>query len=404
MGFAPWVGWRLLRRGTDKGQLSAMTLLAWVAIAVGIGAMGALLSVMYGFETALQNRVLKAYPHLLIRPIPPQKERNLLDFSPLLKEVGSLSEIERVVPYLEKEMILQSKQRTLGAVVWGVPAESLAQNQSDIISGKLPRNDAPLPQALIGSELSARLGVLDGERLRLISPMETTGAFGRAPKTQWLEVSGIFSSGHYEFDQQYLYLPLSDAQTFLAKGQPLSGIQIWAKKFSHVDRLKRQLQPLLGEGLEVVDWRVLNSALFHSLELEQYAMFTILSFAILIAVMNIIITLMMNISQKKRNIGVLLALGASPQQIRKCFWWQGGFVGGVGLVCGAVLMFLLIIYIRYFSHYQLPEIYYDRSLPIEVRPLSIAAIFGVAILMIAFASWIPAKRASKLDPIDAIRL
>jgi lipoprotein-releasing system permease protein len=153
----------------------------------------------------------------------------------------------------------------------------------------------------------------------------------------------------------------------------------------------------------VETWRVFNSALFESLKLEQFAMFTILSFAILVAVMNITITLLMNIYYKKKNIGVLRSMGASQKQIRRIFLWEGLMLGGVGLVGGAILTGVLIFVIQNYEPFQLPAIYYDRSIPVEVRWQSLSVIYAVGAALILLATWLPSKKAAELDPVKAIR-
>ncbi|NBT58625.1 ABC transporter permease, partial [bacterium] len=110
-----------------------------------------------------------------------------------------------------------------------------------------------------------------------------------------------------------------------------------------------------------------------------------------------------NVSHKRKNIGILRALGATQKQIREVFLWQGGFMGGVGMTIGALLTALFVVYVKYFSFYQLPEIYYDRTIPIELRPLSIGLIYGVATLLIYLATIYPATQAARLNTIEAIR-
>ncbi len=396
-----FIAWRFLLKGTAAGKFSPMTLFAWLAIGVGVGAMSSLLSVMYGFESALKERVLMAYPHVMVKPV--EGNLPLKDYQGWTNEIQKTADVARVMPYAEAEMIAQSEFRTVGAVVWGVPDDEFARMKPKITEGKAPSRESKLPQVVIGSELAVRLSAVPGEKIKLISPIEKRGAMGMVPQADTFEVSGIYMSGHYEFDQQYVFLLLEDAQDLMKIGDAISGWHIWAKELSQSERVRDKIAAVLPKQLKAESWETFNSALFQSLKLEQYAMFSILTFAIAIAVMNIVITLMMHVTHKRMHIGVLRALGASKDQVKRIFLFQGAFMGGVGLAIGALITVLFVIYIRYFSSYQLPDIYYDRSLPIEIRPLSLLLIYVVATAMIYLGILYPATRAAGVHPIEAIR-
>jgi lipoprotein-releasing system permease protein len=311
--------------------------------------------------------------------------------------------VARVMPFIEEEMIVQSARRTLGAVVRGIPVVDLQKLKPDVEEGLIPDPKAKTPQTLIGRELAHRLDLLLGSQVRLISPIERGGAMGLVPRSQVFNVSGFYASGHYEFDQQYLFVSIEDAQDLVKWGNAISGWQVWATSLDSADQVQHKIDQIIPTDLKAQSWTVFNSALFESLKLEQYSMFVILTFAVIIAVMNIVITLMMHVTQKRKNIGILRALGASKEQIRRIFVWQGALLGSVGLGMGAIMTFLFIIYLKYFSSYLLPEIYYDRTIPVEVRPLSLLLIYVVAITCIYLATLYPASRAARLDPLEAIR-
>lgn len=395
------IAWKFMLMGTEQGRFSPMTLFAWLAIGVGVGAMASLLSVMYGFESALRDRVLKAYPHVMVSPR--ADSGSIPDDPEWTKKLRALEGVKNVVPYLEAEMIVQSEYRTLGGVVWGTEEQDFLRLKPDIVRGKPPNPKSNIPQVLVGSELADRLSVNVGSRLKLVSPLQRQGAFGAVPRYDSFEVSGIYQSGHYDFDQQYLFGLLPDVQDLLRQEGKLSGWHVWGESLDHSGKIQEEIAAILPPEWEAQEWSVFNAALFSSLKLEQYAMFTILSFAILIAVLNIVITLMMHVTHKRRNIGVLRALGASANQIQKIFLWQGALLGGVGLALGAVLTAVILTYIKYFSAYQLPEIYYDRTIPIEIRPLHLTLIFAVAVVMILIATFFPSRQAARLNPIEAIR-
>lgn len=395
------IAWRFLLKGTDKGTLSPMTVFVWLALGVGIAAMSVLLSVMYGFEGALRDRVLTAFPHIIVKA--KEETEWVSDYKKLTQEFKRVEGIATVLPYIETEMIFRSDYRTLGGVVRGISYEDFKSLQPGIKKGALPKPNSKIGQAVVGSELAHRLGLAVGETIKVISPLRKSGAMGLAPEAETFEVSAIYTSGHYEFDQQYIFIPIEDAQDLLHVGDVITGWHLWANDISQAERLEPFIGAMLPNPLKAESWRIFNAALFDSLKLEQFSMSLILNFAILIAVMNVVITLMMHVAHKKRNIGILRALGASQKQIRNIFLAQGFLMGAVGLVIGAGLSFVLIVYLKYFCTFQLPDIYYDRTIPVEIRPVSLAMIYIVASGMICLATLYPAIRAAKLDPIEAIR-
>lgn len=395
------IAWRFMMKGTEKGHFSLLTFFSWIAIGVGVAAMAGLLSVMYGFENSLKTKVLNAYPHIIISP----KEGSLpiKDDNQLLNQIKSQTGVVKVVPYIEREMIFQSQTRALGGVVWGLKQEDFDRVKKGLVEGNLPKVNSALPELVMGRELAHRLNIDPGDEIKIISPIAKTGVMGAIPKSEVFKVSGLYASGHYEFDEQYLYMDMADAQDLMDWESSISGYHVWTPAFKNADSVQKTLSPILPSNLKAESWSVFNAALFESLKLEQYCMSTILSFAILIAVMNIVITLMMHVTHKRKNIGILRAIGASKDQIQNIFIWQGTWMGIVGLSLGAILTTLFIVYVKYFSSYQLPDIYYDRSIPIELRPMSFVFIFGGAIVFIYLATIFPSRRASKLDPIEAIR-
>jgi lipoprotein-releasing system permease protein len=378
-----------------------MTLFAWLAIAVGVWAMVSFLSIMFGFETSLKERVLKAYPHVMVKR--KRGSAPIAGYDEWTRKLGQISGVTKVVPYAEAEMIVQSDRRTLGGIVWGMPVENLDRFRGDMVEGKLPNPASKTPQVVLGRELAHRLGLETGGELRLVSPTQMRGAMGLVPQSQVFQVSGLYASGHYEFDQQYVFLILEDAQDLLKWKGAISGWHLWTDTLERAEQAQKDIEPLLPPEWEAESWTRFNEALFSSLKLEQYAMFAILSFAILIAVMNIVITLMMHVTHKRRNIGILRALGASKAQIKRVFFWQGAYLGLVGLALGAAFTVVFLLYLRFFSTYLLPEIYYDRTVPIELRPGPVILIYVVATVMIFLATLVPSSRAAAIDPIEAIR-
>lgn len=378
-----------------------MTLFAWLAIGVGVGAMSSLLSVMYGFESSLREKVLNAYPHVLVGS---SSRSQPIENSPgIEQQMKSLPELKKVLPYVQNEMILKTERKNSGAVIWGLPLTEINRLGFALKDGQWPQEGSAVGDLVLGNELAERLNLMVGDTVKLISPIEKTGPLGLVPQSRTFRVSGFFSSGHYDFDESYVLLALEDAQELLGVNDQITGWQIWVNQIDKAEKVAETINSFLPSEIGAKSWEKFNSALFQSLKLEQYSMFLILSFSILIAVMNIVITLTMNVAHKKKNIGILRAIGASQSQIKKIFLWQGAWMGAVGLTIGAFLTFLFVIYVKYLSSYQLPEIYYDRTIPIELRPLSLLLIYGVASLLVYLATFYPSAQASKLNIIESIR-
>lgn len=393
------LAWRFQLRGTAKGTFSPMTLIAWLSIGVGVGTMCALLSVMYGLESALRDSLLRAYPHIVVRPLDAKK--NLAPRDLQIEElIQGHPGVDYAVPYLELEMILQSEARALGVVVWGLVDTDLKRLAKHFVFGGIPSSKSQQPEIALGIELADILGVDIGNTLKLISPLRRGGALGNVPLATTVITAGGYRSEHYEFDKQYGFLRLEDAQEISGKGDRITGWQVWTKDIGTSLAVTRALASKLPDW-EVKDWSTFNPALFASLKLEQTAMFLILSLAVLIAVMNVAITLMMFVTHKKQNIGILRAMGATQTQIYRVFLLQGAFLGAIGLLIGSVVAVGAILYAHFF--YQFPDIYYARSVPVEIRPLSIAVIYLVASALVLVATLYPAWRASKITPLDAIR-
>lgn len=400
MSFERMVGWRFMLLGTERGRFSPMTLFAWAAIGVGTGTMCALLSVMYGLETSIRDSLLKAYPHIMVKSA---DGKSVAGHEAIQAKLTKHPRVVRAVPFVELEMIAQTegKKTGVGVIVWGLPSEEFQKMRREIEIGAPPDATARTTQIVLGGELARFLKADVGTGVRLISPVKRTGALGAIPENFSFTVSGLYYSESYELDKQYLFMLLEDAQDLTSQADKISGWRVWVENVDDSHDVADELASILPEGIAAHSWKSFNQALFESLKLEQWGMFLILSFAVFIAVLNVAITLMMHVTHKRRNIGIMRALGASKDAVRRVFLWQGVFLGLVGMILGAVLSFTLLVLIQY--AYEFPDIYYVRMVPVEVRPWSVVAVYIVATVLVVIATLYPSWKATELDPVEAMR-
>ena len=197
---------------------------------------------------------------------------------------------------------------------------------------------------------------------------------------------------------------LPEAQQFLERASKIDGIEVYVKDLKWTDEVLGSIKRAIdGMNLQVRDWRELNQTLFHALRLEKWAMFVILSFVILVALLNVITTVSRSVLERKREISIFQAMGASKKQILLLFLVQGLFFGTAGILGGLGLGLGICTILSRYHLIRLPEIYYFTTVPVQVDLLQIGLIIGVAFVMTLLASLYPAWRAAELDPLEGIR-
>jgi len=224
------------------------------------------------------------------------------------------------------------------------------------------------------------------------------------PKFWWFEVTGVLETGMYEYDNKYAVLPFGLAQQFAGLGDAASGIEVRVQDPWEADRVGTELADELGYPHRSMDWQRLNSQLFSALKLEKLAMGFVLLLIVIVAAFNIVSTLTMTVSDKRREIGILKAMGLPMQSIRKVFLIQGAAIGMVGTVLGTILGILLAWLVDSKRLISLdPSLYFIDHLPVEVVLSDVFLIAGASMAVAVLATLYPSKRAGQLQPVEAIR-
>lgn len=398
-----------------KGEpfLSLIGFISIAGVAVGVMALIITLSVMNGFQYDLRNKILGVNAHIVVMD---QYGRGIERSAQIMQLIEKNKAVKAVSPFVYGQAIIKSDNAVNGVVVKGInPALALkVTNLSEYMkagglkgltsSSSKDRKQGSLPGIVIGKELARNLGVTMDETVTLVSSQGISTSFGIVPLMTTFKVKGIFDSGMYEYDGNLVFIPLETAQTMFALKNKISGIEVKTGHFFQAQKIARELQLQLGAPYWVRSWEAMNRNLFSALKLEKIAMFIILTLIILVACFNIVGTLMIITVQKTRCIGILGALGAARRKIMRIFVWEGLLIGFFGLIMGIVGGLVGCVLLGKYQFIKLPgDIYYLDHLPVRMQGSDFLIVTVCALLISFLATLYPSYKASRLNPVEAIR-
>jgi len=316
--------------------------------------------------------------------------------------------------YVEGQVMASAGEIASGAIVRGVRAEDLARREifaDNIVAGSLQRLDEP-DSILVGTRMAQRMGLGVGSRLSLISPQGAATAFGTVPRIKSFRIAGLFEVGMYEYDNNFVYVGLPDAQAYFQLGDRVTAVEVMVDRPEQIQRWREPIAAAAqGQG-RVVDWQQLNMHFFNALEVERNVMFLILTLIIIVAAFNIITGITMLVKTKGRDIAILRSMGATQGAVLRIFFLAGASIGIVGTALGFALgiaFALNIDTIRLFlegltgAELWSAEIRFLSRLPAEVRVDDVLRIVGMGLGLSFLATLYPAWRAARVDPVEALR-
>lgn len=407
MNFSSLVGFRYLRARKSSGFLSLITFFSIAGVAIGVATLITVLSVMDGFERALKERLSQGEFHILITG-----EDSFFEVTDemLQKVYAASDQVVAVNPVLKTEAIIRVGKKVAGMSVRGITdshmnavAKTLVEVSEE--TGDSKRRDLKIsPKGLwLGKELAYRLNLLPGDNVTVISPTETEGPLGSIPRMRKFVLEGIYDSGVPEKDAHVAFASANSVRNFLDMGPVVNSVQVRIRDFARSTAPARSIRRALGDQFHVKDWEQLNSHLFSSLLLERVAMFVILAMIVLVASFNVVTSLSMTVIEKKKEIAILQAMGATQRQINRIFLVQGFVIGLWGTLTGFALGMGVCLFLKTTNVIELPDVFYDRTLPVEITPLYIALILLTAIGLVLAAAYFPARSAGRLTPLEGFR-
>jgi lipoprotein-releasing system permease protein len=335
------------------------------------------------------------------------------DYDQVVAEVEANDGVEAATPFVYSQAMLRSTAGVSGAIIRGIDPSSagrVIQNLDGIYFHEDAAAHAGGAQAkkapgiVLGKELARNLGVLKGDPVYLVSFNGMISPIGHIPSMKRFQVTGFFESGMHEFDGSLAYIDLKDAQRILKMGNAVSGVEVRISDIYAAREISKEIEKRLGFPYWARNWMQMNRNLFSALKLEKTVMFIILTLIVLVAAFNIASTLIMMVMQKTRDIAILKAMGATNRSIRRIFVFKGMIIGAVGTGLGVCLGFILCTLLKHYKFIELPgDVYYITKLPVRLDMLDVGLIAVAALAICFVATLYPARQASRLDPVEAIR-
>ncbi len=409
MSFEFFIGSRYLRTKQKQAFISLITVLSIAGVTVGVMALIVVIAVMTGFEYDLKSRILGVESHIVIM----RHNGPFSDYRNILEHVENTDGVEAATPFINSQVILRSSLSLSGAVLRGIDPDSadrVIKNLDKVSLKNLKETDQrkstsiAMPAIILGKELAKNLGVMQGDPVHLISPRGMISPIGHIPTMKRFKVAGLFESGMYEYDRSLAYMHIKDAQKILRMGDSVNGIEVRVNDIYNARNIAGRIVKELGFQYWARDWMQMNQNLFSALKLEKTVMFIILALIVLVAAFNIASTLIMMVMEKTKDIAILKAMGATNKSIRKIFVFKGIVIGSIGTILGVCLGFILCTVLKYYQFIELPgDVYYITTLPVKLELLDVVIIASAAMAISFLATLYPARQASKLDPVEAIR-
>lgn len=410
---------RYLWAKRSEAFITLISIISLLGVAVGVAVLTAVMAVMTGFETELRAKIIGATSHITVK----SGQGRIFNWEKMEKEIATNPNVTAVSPFTYHQALIRSSYASQGVLLRGIKSNSFA---SDQIAGMIsdggsiqnlfsPRpisvdrdgekSEVLLPGVLVGAELATRLNLAVGDVVSLLSPSVSSSPFGLVPSYKRFIVAGMYK-GLVDYENAVAFVSMQAAQDLFREGNAIYGFEVQIKNLDEAPLVGKELVLKAREsdpGIVVDDWTITNKPLWDAMKLEKRVYFLVLLLIIIMASFSIISTLVMIVLEKRKDIAVLMTLGADPVQIKRIFQMMGCIIGGVGTLFGLGLGYAICVSLRTFGFPLDERIFGMSELPIAILPVNFVAVGVSAFLICCLATLYPASRASRIEPTQVLR-
>ena len=407
--FERMVAFRYLRARRQEGFISVIAIFSLLGIMLGVATLIIVMSVMNGFRVELLGRIIGLNGHLGVY----SPQGSITGFDTLAARLKQVPGVVAVHPLIEGQVLASAKARSTGVAVRGMSERDVAGEallSSHIVAGSL--DQFADNTVMLGDKLAFKLGLGVGDAITLLSPNGSATAFGTVPRVKTYRVGALFDVGMYEYDSNFVFMPLPAAQLYFQLPDAVNTLQIFITDPDRANAVAALVQQQLGAQYRVYDWQQSNSAYFGAVQVERNVMFIILSLIIVVAAFNIISSMIMLVKDKTRDIAILRTMGATRGMVLRIFMLSGASIGVVGTLLGLALGVAFtthieeirelvqdVLHVNVFN----AEIYFLTRIPARIDPHEVATVLAMAFGLSFLATLYPSWRAARLDPVEALR-
>ncbi|MGZ5467773.1 MAG: FtsX-like permease family protein [Candidatus Aminicenantales bacterium] len=404
MSFELFVARRYLTTRRKQAFVSVITLISVVGVAIGVAALVIAIALITGFQGDVQAKILGATSHVMVSDL---GGRGLEGYEGMAEKIRGIPGVVSVSPVVYNTVLITGSGESSGALVKGIDFER-ERHGSDWLqrleAGQIPQAGGTRDGLLLGRELALRIGAQVGDVVDIITASSTLSPLGLMPKRKRFEVTGLFNTGLYEFDSSTALVAIGVAQKLFGLEGRASYIQVKLQDIFAAPAIGEKIKAVLPPVVYITTWMDLNKSLFSALKLEKNILFLTITLIVVVAALNIIASLILMVMEKTRDIGILMAIGATPQMVNRIFFYQGALIGVIGTALGSLLGLGWCALANAFELIKIPvDIYQISYVPFRMRPLDLAVIVGVALLICFISTLFPARRAAKIDPVVALK-